>query len=200
MSNEQAPTVPVKSINLGGGKPTQEGESRSAAAAGSSNVDKSVGPGSSRTRAEILANAREAKRIKNLSLSSTQDVQPDTSTTTTSATPAEMDNPDTESTSDPPDLIDFTTIPAKKKRAIFEALFGSLGDEDDTPEPPPKKPKTATEDNKKGTVANFLLDKTIDIARLAAASGAISIGMVVFKNLVGATPAQANNQDNTWVK
>lgn len=196
MSNEQTPTVPVKSINLGGGKPTQEGEGKPAAAAATPNVDKNVGPATARTRADILAIAREAKRLKNLALSQTQDAVPDTSPTTVSATAT----PDTAPEPYPDIFPDFTAVSPKTKRAIFESLFGGLEDEDESKEPPPKKSKTTTEDNPKGTVATFIMDKTIDIARLAAASGAISVGMVIFKNLVGNGPAPPANSDNSWVK
>lgn len=182
MSNEQTSTVNIPARKVGAvsekATNTTTDTERSPDVAGSRSD-------AARRRVESLAKAREAKRMKNSQKTNepaTPASEPDVDTD------ALGDHDDDTSDVDPVPSVPVTTrnVPTKKRtRELISALFDSLEKQDDPEEPPIKKPRTTAKAPDDFSLRNFVLDKVIDVGRIAVASGVASVGIVVLKTIVG---------------
>jgi hypothetical protein len=202
-SNEKGTlNVPERRISVGGERKEKE-ETKSA-----DNNAPVVDKGQS-SRSDILAKAREAKRRKKLAIviNETENVansnaasKPDVVNNTSN----DDNNVDSADTDDDDDDTVMLPLPSKHRKRLLRAILGPAKKEDSTEEPPRKKSKTTNETAGTGVVGTFILDKTIDLVRLAAASGVASIGFVLLKSLAGGqvTPAEKTVADisSDWVK
>lgn len=186
MTDEQKTSVSVPARRIGGTtfeKATNEPvapERSSDVAASRSDAD--------RRRVESLAKAREAKRLKNtqkheaVTVPVTPASEPDVASNTLG-----NDNDDS-SVDEPAPSVPATPrpVPSKKRtRELISALFESLDKQDEPEEPPSKKPRVTTKNPDDFSLRNFVLDKVIDVGRIAVASGVASVGIVVLKTIVG---------------
>lgn len=205
MANNEKNTlnVPERRISVGGER--KEKEEAKPNDTDSSNVDKGRV-----SRADILAKAREAKRRKKLAIiinepdnvaNSDNTSKPDVVANTNN------DAVDDDSTDDDGDNNDTVVLPlsSRSRKRLLSAILGPTRTETAIEEPSRKKHKTTTEVGSGGMVSTFILDKTIDIVRLAAASGVASIGFVLLKSLAGGqvTPLAEKNVaeiSTDWVK
>lgn len=197
MSNEKS--VPVRRVTLGGTGKEEKEESTSSSATPNVGTESSRNNDSERKRkAEILAKAREAKRLKNQHKDVTEP-----SVTTGPFVPLDSsvdnnDSDDDDDVSDPVPVPSDVPLSSRKRKALAEAVYRSTQQEDDPEENPRKKLKTTTENPNDTTLRNFLLDKTIDIGRLAAASGIASIGLVILRGITSGN--QSGNTSQEWIK
>ena len=205
MSNNEKVTlnVPERRISIGGER--KEKEETKPTDADTPTVDKGRN-----SRADILAKAREAKRRKKLAIIINESAN--VANNDTPSKPDVVDNTgndgDNDDSGDSDDRDGDTVVlplPSRSRKRLLKAILGTTGNETSSEEPPRKKPKISTETSTGGVVGTFILDKTIDIVRLAAASGVASIGFVLLKSLAGGqvTPAMEKNVgeiSTDWVK
>lgn len=193
--------VPERRISVGGER--KEKEETKPGDADTPVVDKGRN-----NRADILAKAREAKRRKKLAI-----IINETANVADNAPskPDVVDNTGNDGgnddSSDGDDNDSDTVVlplPSRSRKRLLNAILGTTRTETSSEEPPRKKPKISTETSTGGVVGTFILDKTIDIVRLAAASGVASIGFVLLKSLAGGqvTPVEKNLGDisTDWIK
>lgn len=201
MADEQksAPGVPVRRVNV----TSKKEESSPVVNTDSSTVDKIRPPDK---RAEILARAREAKRLKKLQAKNA------TVDTTPASEPSVVDSHMDDNDTDSDDVVDDVVrtpvnvpLSKRKRKAFSDVVFRRFEDEDEPEERPRKKPKLSTEAPSDGTFRTFLLDKVLDLSKLAAASGVASVGFVILKGIAGGqlTPVQQKTVagfSSEWVK
>jgi hypothetical protein len=197
MSNEKS--VPVRRVTLGGTGKEEKEESPSSATTSNVATEPTRNTDSERKRkAEILAKAREAKKLKNQQKNVTE---PSVTTGPFVPLDSSVDNNDSD---DDVDIDEPITVPSdvplssRKRKALTEAVYRGSQQEDDPEENPRKKSKTSTENPSDTSLRNFLLDKTIDIGRLAAASGIASIGLVILRGMTSGNPSGNTSQE--WIK
>lgn len=169
--------VPVRRVNV----TSKKEESSAVLPTNSSAVDKS---GTTDKRAEILARAREAKRVKKLK----NDTVATPATSEHVVVDSRMDDNDTDSDDgepDPPPTPVKVSLSKRKRKAFSDVIFRRTEEEDEPEERPRKKPKVSSPAPDDGTFRTFLLDKVLDISKLAAASGVASVGFVILKGLAG---------------
>lgn len=198
MSNEKS--VPVRRVTLGGTGKEEKEESPSNSTTPNVGTEPSRNNDSERKRkAEILAKAREAKKLKNQQKNVTE---PSTTAGPFVPLDSSMDNNDSDADDDEPDTVTAPNpapISSRKRKALAEAVYRSTQQEDEPEENPRKKSKTTVEDTGDTSLRTFLLDKTIDIGRLAAASGIASIGLVLLRGMTSGNPSHGiSSQD--WIK
>jgi len=201
-ANEKPLTVPERKLNVTGGDRKEKEESRGG------DTDSSVVEKGRSSRAEILAKAREAKKQKKFAVLINENP---VATTDATSKPDVVDNTnnnaddadDTDSDNDT-DGINVRLYPPKSRKRLYEAILGGVKSESQSEEPPNKKHKTSAKRHSVGVVGNFILDKTLDIARLAAASGVASIGFVILKTLAGGQITAVEKNDggitSEWIK
>lgn len=206
-TNEKSITgVPERRLQIGGAAKEKEENRVTGNAEPTPDVDKRDGKPS---KAEILARAREAKKLKRL-ISEKKDeltVANADNTSKPDVVPDDGYNTGDDTDDDGDEHVLASALPklsAYTRKRIFKAISGGNRDEDTGEEPPRKKHKPATKDTNVGAVGGFLVDKTIDLVRLAAASGVASIGIVLLKSLASGqtstpvTPAGEISSD--WIK
>lgn len=197
MSDEQKtnPSVPVRRVNVS----SKKEESNAVSNTDTSDVDK----GGANKRAESLAKAREAKRLKKQAKHVTVDVPTPSETSVVDNSVDDSDDELVYATVIPKSSPRNTQLPAKKRRAISAAVSRSVDSEDETEEPPRKKFKTTAKTSDDSSFRTFILDKVIDVTKLAAASGVASIGFVVLKGLAGSQLTEQKSVggfSSDWVK
>jgi len=200
MSDEQksTTTVPVRRVNL---KAAEKEESKQATQPNPPDVDQTD---AASRRAASLAKAREAKRIKN------QQKHNAANTVTVASEPDVVDrsmddNDNDTSDNDEPAPVNTNTVPlsSRKRKALLEALLRSDSKEDETEERPRKKLKTTVKNSDDSSLRSFVLDKVIDITKLAAASGVASVGFIILKGIAGSQMTPQNKVGEfsaEWVK
>jgi len=180
-TNEQKTTaIPARRVNLGG-TPGEKGEYTPAVTdTGTPTVD--PGNDAKRKRIEQLAKAREAKKSK-------QPVVKETPTEPEPENVVEDPTDDLDSDDDPDPapvpVRDTVLISHKKRKALADALLGGREAENDREEPPKKKHRTTVEVPTNNSLRNMVLDKAIDMGRLAVASGVCSVILVAVKAAAG---------------
>lgn len=195
-TNEQkSATVPTRRVNLGG-TASEKGEYTAASSDTSSPiVDK--GATDKQRRVEQLAKAREAKKLKTVAKNDTEQVvaEPQQDVVDPVDNSAISDDDDDE----PPKPVvnDTMLIPPRKRKAIMDAIRRGSNDEDEREEPPKKKHRATVEIPTTNSLRNMVLDKAIDMGRLAVASGVCSVVLVAIKAAAGAgmQPQPALNPD-----
>lgn len=205
MSDEQkgTNTVPVRRVSVSGKKAEDSKHTDS-----TPNVDKKpddgVG-GTSNKRAEILAKAREAKRLKalqkqNVTVDTTPSSEPD-------VVDSHMDDNDTDSDDGFSNTVPVPVampLSTRKRKAVAAAVFRRFEDENEAEERPRKKPRVPAETTNDSSIRTFVLDKVLDLTKLAAASGVASIGFVVLKGIAGGQltpqPKTVAGFSSEWVK
>jgi hypothetical protein len=201
MSDEQktTPSVPVRKVNV----TSKKEESSTVVHADTSSVDKAR---TADKRAEILARAREAKRLKKMQKKNVTVV--DTPSSESVVVDSRMDDHDTDSDDSGTDAVHIpinVPLSTRKRKAVSAAISRRFDEEDEPEERPRKKSKISSPAPDDGTFRTFLLDKVLDLTKLAAASGVASVGFVILKGIAGGqlTP---NNQktvagySSEWIK
>lgn len=206
MSDEQknASTVPVRRVAVSGKKAEDSKATDSPPTVDQKSDGGGVG-GNTNKRADILAKAREAKRLKKQQKQNvTVDVPPSSEP---DVVDSRMDDNDTDSddgANDPVPVPVAVPLSTRKRKAVAAAVFRRFDDEDETEERARKKPKIAVQNTTDSSLRTFVLDKVIDISKLAAASGVASIGFVVLKGLAGGQltpqPKTVAGFSSEWVK
>ena len=206
MTDEQKTTasVPVRRVTVSG-KKAEDSKTTEPSPDVDKKSDGGATGGNSNKRAEILAKAREAKRLKNLqkqnvTVDATPSSEPD-------VVDSRMDDNDTDSDDDIPVAVRVpisVPLSSRKRKAVAAAVLRRTEDEDETEERPRKKPRVAVQNTSDSSIRTFVLDKVIDISKLAAASGVASIGFVVLKGLAGGQltpqPKTVGGFSSEWVK
>lgn len=206
MTDEQKSTssVPVRRVNV----TSKKEESSAVVQPDSPVVDKGAGA----KRAEILARAREAKRLKKANAASVsgdaKSVTVDTTATSEhNVVDSNMGGNDTDSDSDDLHIVRIPVnvpLSRRKREAVSNVVFGRPEEEDGGEERPRKKRKVSDKASDDGSLRTLVLDKVIDVAKLAAASGVASIGFVLLKGIAGGqlTPQQktVGGFSSDWVK
>lgn len=195
MTDEQKTSVSVPARRIGG-TTVEKTTNESVAAERSPDVVASRSD-ADRRRVESLAKAREAKRLKN-----TQKHEAVTEPVTPAGKPNVVDNTLGNDNDDSSDDEPIPSVPAtlgsatskKRTRELISALFESLDKQDAPEEPPSKKPRTTTKNPDDFSLRNFVLDKVIDVGRIAVASGVASVGIVILKTIVGGQIQPADPQ------
>lgn len=194
--------VPVRRVSVG--QPAAEkGESDKDGTQNSSVVGERGGD-----RGEILRRAREAKERKRQLKSQKNEPVVDTVKDTgeqrvDSSVPTDDFDVDGDSDDHSDDDNVPVPVPSRKRKALARAIFGKISSEDGGEEPPRKKPKTSDKSPTAGSISSFVMDKAIDIVRLAAASGVASVGFVILKSLAGSqivTVSPSAGISAEWVK
>ena len=202
VNEKSSVSVPVRRVPVGQ-TAAEKSESDKDGASNSSAVAERGGD-----RGEILRKAREAKerkrQLKSQKNDSVLDTAKDTGEQRVDIGVPVDDNDGGDDTDDDSDAVDTSvTIPSRKRKALARAIFGALADEDGPKEPPRKKPKTSDKVPPSGGLSGFVMDKAIDIVRLAAASGVASVGFVILKSLAGSqvvTVSPSAGISSEWVK
>lgn len=188
-TNEQKSTaIPARRVNLGG-TAGEKGEYTPAATdTGTPVVD--PGNDAKRKRIEQLAKAREAKRARN-TVAVVKETPPEPEPENDTEDPADDLASDDDLDPPPTPIRDTVLISPKKRKALADALLGGHEPENDREEPPKKKHRTTAEIPTNNSLRNMVLDKAIDIGRLAVASGVCSVILVAVKAAAG---GQIQNQ------